>query len=121
MILRAVMDERRLISAAEAAALIGLSVGQFYRRRGGLRKIGFPAPLPWNSRLYAREAIERWWRAALQSGVFHAPVDLAAADNVVVLPIARKIATERLRARGEARALERKQRHGDADRPDAPR
>lgn len=53
------MTAAATLSAAEVAALLGLSRWGFYRRLPALRLHGFPSPLP-GLRRYSRAAVLRW-------------------------------------------------------------
>lgn len=87
-----------IIDAKEVSAMLGLAVETFHRKKDDLKKLGFPGPLPFNSRRYSKRAVARWME------IFHdgaAPELLP--DGVVALhPAARAAAARRIadRARG---------------------
>lgn len=82
------------VNSAQVAAMLGLALGTFRAKRRELARLGFPPPIPWNSRLWRRDAVQ----AFVDAGGLAPTPD----GKVTVLPAARQAAARRIAERVQA-------------------
>ena len=82
---------RDFVNSAEVAEMLGLALSTFRSKKRQLQRLGFPDPIPWNSRLWRREAVE----AFIATG----GAQRLEGGNVTVHPAARQAAARRIAER----------------------
>lgn len=82
------------VNSLQVAQLLGLSIHTFRAKRRQLATLGFPPPLPWNSRLWRRGPVEAF---ALAGGLL--PPE---GGKVAIHPAAKAAAARRIAERAGA-------------------